>query len=81
MGLCFGMVFGIMDIEEASIRFLRDLLMKEENYCVPIGVICGAMSGMSASLIDNNVCIDIDIDLDMFIFIYDYLLIFFLIVF
>ncbi len=55
MGLAFGMVFGIMDMEEVAIRFIQEMLVREENYCIPIGVVCGALAGLSASIIDNNV--------------------------
>lgn len=55
MGLSFGAIFGLMDMEEVSIRFLKDMLMREENYCVPIGVVCGGLAGLFASLIENTV--------------------------
>jgi hypothetical protein len=54
MGLLFGTIFGIMDMEEVKFKYLRDMLLKEENYCIPIGVVCGAMMGLFCSTIDNN---------------------------
>jgi hypothetical protein len=54
MGLLFGTIFGIMDMEEVSFKYLRDMLIKEENYCIPIGIICGGMMGLFCSMIDNN---------------------------
>jgi hypothetical protein len=54
MGLLFGTIFGIMDMEEVTFKYLRDMLLKEENYCIPIGVICGGMMGLFCSMIDNN---------------------------
>ncbi len=41
-------------MEEVSFKYLRDMLLKEENYCIPIGVVCGAMMGLFCSMIDNN---------------------------
>lgn len=55
MGLFFGTVFGLMDMEDVSLRYLKDMLMKEENYCLPIGIICGGISGLITTLVDNNV--------------------------
>ena len=57
MGLLFGMIFGIMDMEDVSGRFLKEYLIKEENYCIPIGVVLGAIGGLFVSATDNNVII------------------------
>jgi hypothetical protein len=54
MGLSFGTIFGIMDMEEVKLEFLKKMLLKEENYCVPIGIICGSLAGLFASIIDSN---------------------------
>jgi hypothetical protein len=54
MGMAFGTIFGIMDMEEVQMRFIKQMLIKEENYCIPIGIICGGLSGLCASLISNN---------------------------
>jgi hypothetical protein len=55
MGLSFGSIFGILDMEDVSIKFIKDMLVKEENYCVPIGILCGGLAGLFASMLDNNV--------------------------
>jgi hypothetical protein len=55
MGFLFGLIFGVMDMEDQSLRHIKDILIREENYCIPIGVICGAMMGLFASFIDNSV--------------------------
>ena len=55
MGMLFGMVFGIMDMEDVSARFIKEYLMKEENYCIPIGVILGAIAGLFVSYSDSSV--------------------------
>ena len=60
MGLSFGLIFGIMDMEEVAVRYIKEMLLKEENYCIPIGIICGGVSGLFASVIDNNVIFNIN---------------------
>ena len=57
MGLVFGLIFGIMDMEDVSIFYFKDKLSKEENYCFPIGVLFGGISGFVATYYDNNVTI------------------------
>ncbi len=55
MGMAFGMVFGIMDMEDVSAKMIKDFLIKEENYCIPIGVILGAIGGLFVSATENTV--------------------------
>jgi len=55
MGLLFGTIFGLMDMEDVSFHYLKVMLMKEENYCLPIGIVCGGISGLITTLVDNNV--------------------------
>lgn len=55
MGMAFGLVFGIMDMEDVSAKLIKDYLMKEENYCIPIGVVLGAIGGLFVSSSDNSV--------------------------
>lgn len=55
MGMAFGMVFGIMDMEDVSAKMIKDFLIKEENYCIPIGVVLGAIGGLFVSSTDNTV--------------------------
>lgn len=45
MGLCFGFVFGFMDVEDEQSYRLHLALMREEYYCYPIGFISGAFCG------------------------------------
>ena len=51
MGMLFGLIFGIMDLEDVAARQIKQYLMKEENYCIPIGLILSAI----ASNGDKNV--------------------------
>ena len=55
MGLLFGTIFGLMDMEDVSFQHLKGMLMKEENYCLPIGIVCGGIAGLITTLVDNNV--------------------------
>lgn len=55
MGMLFGAIFGIMDIEDVAAKYIKDYLLKEENYCIPIGVIFGGLSGLLVSMGDKNV--------------------------
>jgi len=55
MGLSFGTIFGLLDMEDVSFKNLKTMLMKEENYCLPIGILCGGISGLITTLVDNNV--------------------------
>lgn len=55
MGLLFGTIFGILDMEDVNLKFIKDMLLKEENYCIPIGIFCGGLAGLFASAIQYNV--------------------------
>ena len=46
MGACFGMIFGLMDVEDQRGLQLRDALIQDEEYCIPVGIILGGISGM-----------------------------------
>ena len=45
MGACFGFIFGMMDVEDQKGIDLRDTLIREEEYCIPIGVLLGGLAG------------------------------------
>jgi hypothetical protein len=53
MGLLFGLIFGIMDIEDASVYHIKQELLKEENYCIPIGLLLGAIAGFIGLVTEN----------------------------
>ena len=55
MGMLFGLIFGIMDLEDVAARQIKQYLMKEENYCIPIGLILGGIAGLFVSNGDKNV--------------------------
>ena len=43
MGACFGMIFGLMDVEDQRGLQLRDALIEDEEYCIPVGIILGGV--------------------------------------
>ena len=45
MGLLYGFIFGWMDIEDADQYTLELKLMKDENYCMHIGIFLGGLGG------------------------------------
>ncbi len=46
MGACFGMIFGLMDVEDQRGLQLRDALIEDEEYCIPVGIILGGVAGI-----------------------------------
>ena len=45
MGGVFGLIFGMMDIEDKAEYTIKLALMKEEHFCYPIGLVFGALAG------------------------------------
>lgn len=45
MGAVFGLIFGLMDIEDQAQYTIKLALMKEEHFCYPIGIVLGALAG------------------------------------
>jgi len=41
MGFIFGMVFGLLDVEDADMGHLKVALLREESICYPIGALLG----------------------------------------
>ena len=52
--MLYGFLFGIMDIEDIEDKSVLSFLIKEENYCVPIGAIFGFISGVLAVIHGNR---------------------------
>lgn len=46
MGLVFGFVFGVLDVEDVEAYQFRLALLKEEYYCYPIGALLGFITGV-----------------------------------
>jgi len=51
MGFCYGVIFGWLDVEDAERYKMEVLLLKEESYCWPIGVIVGGLGGLSNEIL------------------------------
>ena len=45
MGFIFGLIFGVMDVEDKHGWALRNALIHEEHYCLPIGLVIGGIAG------------------------------------
>jgi hypothetical protein len=46
MGLSFGFVFGLFDVEDEKLSNIKMALMREESVCYPIGAILGAIAAV-----------------------------------
>jgi hypothetical protein len=44
MGFVFGMVFGLLDVEDETVSHLRMALQREESICYPIGALIGGVA-------------------------------------
>lgn len=47
MGGLFGLIFGIMDVEDEVSYQIRLALLREERYCYPVGAILGGVVGFA----------------------------------
>jgi len=45
LGIIYGLIFGIMDIEDLSNNYLKAAFVREQNYCIPIGLGFGCITG------------------------------------
>merc|ERR1712060_10354 len=45
MGVVFGFTFGMLDVEDEQVYHIKVALMREEHYCLPMGILLGAASG------------------------------------
>jgi len=46
MGFIFGLVFGLLDIEDEQISHIKVALLREERICYPIGAIMGGVAAV-----------------------------------
>jgi hypothetical protein len=44
MGFIFGLVFGMLDVEDADMAHLKVALLREESICYPIGAVLGGIA-------------------------------------
>lgn len=54
-GVFYGMIFGLMDIEEDTLFRIKNDFLYEERLCVPIGVLSGMVGGFMNEILRNNV--------------------------
>lgn len=54
MGFLYGLIFGILDIEDATKYKLAMLALKQESYSYPIGLILGMLSGIASEIMRQN---------------------------
>merc|ERR1712093_546253 len=47
MGGIFGLVFGVMDVEDEVSFQIRLALKREEGYCYPVGAVLGGCAGFA----------------------------------
>ena len=54
-GAIYGLIFGCMNVASADHFIAQLVLLKEEKYCLVIGIMLGAMGGMINELARKNV--------------------------
>jgi hypothetical protein len=55
LGVIYGLIFGIMDLEDISKNYLlKSEFIKEQNYCIPIGLGFGCITGYMNEYIRNE---------------------------
>lgn len=69
MGFSFGMIFGLLDVEDEKISHLRVALMREQSICYPVGAVLGGLGAainqwLRESNDSYNPVLDIDEDED-----------------
>lgn len=54
-GMLYGLVFSLMDVEDASYNQIKQRFFYEEYFCLPIGVVGGAIGGAINEVLRCNV--------------------------
>ena len=54
-GLLYGLIFSLMDVQDASMGTIRQRFFYEETLCVPIGIIGGIVGGIANEVLRKNV--------------------------
>lgn len=55
LGIIYGLIFGIMDLADLSKTYLKAAFIREQNYCIPIGLGFGCITGYMNEYIRNEV--------------------------
>ncbi len=54
LGVIYGLIFSIMDLEDLSKTFFKAAFIKEQNICIPIGLGFGCITGYMSEYIRNE---------------------------
>ncbi len=54
LGIIYGMIFSIIEIEEFSENNLKAAFIREQNFCIPIGLGFGCITGYVIEYIRNE---------------------------
>eukprot|EP00826_Nyctotherus_ovalis_P058410 TRINITY_DN8025_c0_g1_i10.p1 TRINITY_DN8025_c0_g1~~TRINITY_DN8025_c0_g1_i10.p1 ORF type:complete len:236 (+),score=40.82 TRINITY_DN8025_c0_g1_i10:23-730(+) len=54
MGFLYGLIFGILDLEDVELYRLAVMAMKDESYCYPIGIVVGGVTGVLNEIMREN---------------------------
>lgn len=54
LGIIYGLIFSIMDLEDLSKNYLKAAFIREQNYCIPIGLGFGCITGYMNEYIRNE---------------------------
>jgi hypothetical protein len=57
MGFSFGLIFGLLDVEDESLGHLRVALLREQSICYPIGAALGGLAAMANQHLRDQVCV------------------------
>ncbi len=54
VGFLYGLIFGILDVEDANMYRLSLVALKDESYCYPIGIVVGLVAGFLNQMMREN---------------------------
>ena len=54
LGASFGLIFGLLDIEDEKLYNLRVALLRDQSYCYPIGSIIGALGAVANQFLRDS---------------------------
>jgi hypothetical protein len=54
VGVIYGLIFSIMDLEDLSKNYLKAAFIREQNFCIPIGLGFGCITGYINEYIRNE---------------------------
>jgi len=54
MGFIFGLIFGLLDVEDETLSNIKMALMREESICYPIGAVMGGIASVMNQYLREN---------------------------